>query len=151
MKLKDISSEELEEMSYADLTKVVLEEKGTKMKIVDVFKKICDAKGMSEAEFENTVADFFELISTDKNFVVLDKGFCDLRIKHNQTVVVDPDDEEDEVIEDEENIESSNDETEESNDEEDIFYDNSSDEDDVTDEDDDLADFMVVDEDEASM
>lgn len=151
MKLKDLSIEELEEKSYGELTEMVLTQKGSKMKIVDIFKTICEAKGMSEQEFENKVADFFELVSTDKNFVVLDKGFCDLRIKHNQKVVVDDDDEEDEVVETE-TEEEENDTTEtEEEENEDIFYDSSSDEDDVNDDDDDLADFIVVDEDEASM
>lgn len=149
MKIKDLSLEEIEEKSYAELTEIVLNQKGSKMKIVDIFKTICDAKGLSEKDFENKVADFFELISTDKNFVVLEKGYCDLRIKHNQKVMVEEDDDEvidTEVEEDVEEVE----ETEE-DENEDIFYDSSSDDDDVNDDDDDLADFIVVDEDEASM
>lgn len=148
MKLGDLSKEEIEEKSYSDLTKIILNEKGKKLKIVDIFKTICDAKGMSEAEFENRVADYFELVSTDKDIIVLEKGYCDLKIKHNQKVVI-SEDEEDEVVETEESQETdASDEPE--NEEEDIFYDNTSEDDDVTD-DDELSDFVVVDEDEASM
>lgn len=150
MKLKSLSTEEIEEKSYGELTEIILAEKGTKMKIVDVFKKICDLKGMSDAEFENTVADFFELVSTDKKFVVLDKGYCDLKIKHNQKVVIDDDDEEETIEPDEIESVEEQEETEETEDE-DIFYDNSSDEDDVNDDDDELADFIVVDEEESNM
>ena len=63
-------------------------EKKTKMKIVDIFKEICKLLELSDAVFENQVADFFQLISTDKNFIVLDKGYCDLRKKHAPKVVI---------------------------------------------------------------
>ena len=38
MKLKDYSKEDLETMSYSEITNVILAEKGSKMKIVDIFK-----------------------------------------------------------------------------------------------------------------
>ena len=144
MKLKGYTKEDLESMSYSELAEIILNEKGSSMKIVDIFKKICKLLEMSDAEFEAKVADFFELISTDKNFIVLEKGFCDLRKKHTPKVVIEEDDEE--VIEpeavDEEETEPEDDS------EEDIFYDNSSDKDDVEDNDDELSDFIVVDEEE---
>ena len=148
MKLKDLSKEDLEILSFGEITELVLVEKGSKMKIVDIFKKICELLKMSDAEFENKIADYFELISTDKKFIVLDKGYCDLRKKHTPKLVIEDDEEdivEPEVIEDDvkEELEEES--------ENDIFYDNSSDEDDVEDNDDELTDFIVVDEDETSM
>lgn len=146
MKIKDLSKSELETMSYVELAELVLNEKGSQMKIVDIFKKICKALELSDSEFENKIADFFELISTDKNFIVLDKGFCDLRKKHTPKVVIEEDEEESiepEVSEDDDEIEE--------DEEDDIFYDSSSEEDDVEDNDDELSDFIVVDEDETSM
>ena len=144
MKLKGYTKEDLESMSYTELAEIILNEKGSSMKIVDVFKKICKLLEMSDAEFEAKVADFFELISTDKNFIVLEKGFCDLRKKHTPKVVIEEDDEE--VIEPEVADEEETEPEEDS--EEDIFYDNSSDKDDVEDNDDELSDFIVVDEEE---
>lgn len=144
MKLKGYTKEDLESMSYSELAEIILNEKGSSMKIVDVFKKICKLLEMSDAEFEAKVADFFELISTDKNFIVLEKGFCDLRKKHTPKVVIEEDDEE--VIEPEVADEEETEPEEDS--EEDIFYDNSSDKDDVEDNDDELSDFIVVDEEE---
>ena len=146
MKIKDMSKEELEALSFGEITELILAEKGSKMKIVDVFRKICSLLEMSESEFENKIADYFELISTDKNFIVLDKGFCDLRKKHTPKLIVeddeddivDTDDEEEEIIEEEDDTS-------------DIFYDNSSEEDDVEDDDEELTDFIMVDEDETSM
>lgn len=149
MKLKNLTKEELESMSYAELTELILTENKDKMKIVDIFKKICSLLELSETEFENRIADFFELVSTDKNFVVLEKGFCDLRKKHNVKLVVEDDEEEEateqELTEDEETNENADEN------EEDIFYDNSSDEDDVNDVEEELSDFVMVDEEETSI
>ena len=148
MKLKNITKEELETMSYSDIAQVILNEKGKSMKIVDIFREICKLLDMSDNEFEQKITDFFELITTDKNFIILDKGFCDLRKKHNPEVIIEEDDEEpvEAEVEEEDSIEE---EVEDS--EEDIYYDNSSDEDDVDDADDELNDFIVIDDEEASM
>ena len=147
MKLKKMTKEELEALSYTELAEMVLTEKKTKMKIVDVFREICKLLELSDAVFENQVADFFQLISTDKNFIVLDKGYCDLRKKHAPKVTIE--EVEDDTLDNEE-LEADEDAVieEETDEEDDIFYDASSDDDDVdTDDDDDLEDFMVVDDD----
>lgn len=142
MKLKDISREELEMMGYADLAAIVLTESKKKMKIADIFKKICNALGLTEAEYENNISEFFEIISTNKLFTMLPQGYCDLKTRHMTKVVVD--DEEEEIIPEEEIKEEEEEETEE----EDIFYDEDSD-DDVVD-DDEFQDFVVIDEEEAN-
>ena len=146
MELKKLSLEELEQMTYGEITELILTEKGTKMKIVDIFKKICKLLNMSDAEFEAKIADFFELVSTDKKFIILDKGYCDLRRKHTPKVVIEDEDMEDVEVEvDEEEIDEDK-ETDENQD--DIFYDNSSEEDDVDTDDDELDDFLIVDDEE---
>lgn len=140
MKLKDIPVEELEMMGYAELAEIVLNESKKKMKIVDIFKKICNALGLTDEEFENRISEFFEVISTNKLFAILPKGYCDLNTRHNTKVVMDED--EDDVI-----VEEETEDIEDENEEEDIFYDDN-DDDDVAD--DDLQDFVVIDEDEES-
>ena len=52
MKLKDIPKEELESMNYDDIAFIILSEQKKKMKIQDLFKKICKALGLSDDEFE---------------------------------------------------------------------------------------------------
>ena len=141
MKLKDISPEELELMGYDDIAALILEESGKKMKIFDLFKKVCEILHLTDAEFENKIADFFELLSTDKKFTMLENGYWDLRAKHNVEIVIDEEDDDtlSEVVEnDEDEIEPEEDET-------DIFYET----DDTDDEDeDDLQDLVVIDVDE---
>ena len=139
MKLKDISREELEMMGYAEIAEIIINESKKKMKIVDVFKKICTALGLTEAEFENRISEFFEIISTNKLFTILPQGYCDLKTRHNTKVVIDEDEEE--IIVEDEGQEDIEDEDKD----EDIFYDDTED-DDVSD--DELSDFVVIDEDE---
>lgn len=144
MKLKGYTKEDLEAMSYSELAELILNEKGSSMKIVDIFKEICKLLNMGDSEFESKVVDFFELISTDKRFIVLEKGFCDLRKKHTPNVIIE-DEEEEEILESDLSEDETTDEEDEN---EDIFYDNSSDKDDVDDADDELSDFIMVDEEE---
>ena len=141
MKLKDISQEELELMGYDDIAALILEETGKKMKIFDLFKKVCEVLHLSDAEFENKIADFFELLSTDKKFTMLEDGYWDLRTKHNVQIIIDED--EDETLN--EVVENEDEELEPEEDETDIFYEA----DDTDDEDeDDLQDLVVIDVDE---
>ena len=138
MKLKDIPKEELELMGYDDIAYLILEETKKKMKITDLFQKVCDILGLSEAEYEAHIADFFEILTTDKKFIMLENGFWDLRTRHSEKLVIEDDDDEYEEIPKEEE------ETEEET-EDDAFYNEDSDDDTP---DDDLKDFVVIDEEE---
>lgn len=135
MKLKDISKEELELMSYDDLAYLILQDANKKMKINELFQKVCKILNLSDREFEERIADFFEILTTDKRFTMLADGFWDLKDKHSEKVVIDEDDDEVFVEESEEE------ETEEEND---SFYDEEEEESD----DEDLKDLVVIDEDE---
>lgn len=100
MKLKSISEEEIETMSYDDIAYVILKEKGKKMKLLDLFNEVIDQLKLNKEEAENHLADFFSLLSTEKRFIQLDKGFWDLRENHTSKVElsdIEEDDEEDEI------------------------------------------------------
>ncbi len=140
MKIKDLSKEELEAMSYDDIAEMILVETGKQYKINELFKKVCDLLGLSEAEFMDKLPAFFEVLSTDHRFIMLEDGKWDLKTKHSIKVVIDTDEEDEEEIEEiEEELE------EEPEEEEDIFNDN---EDEIDDDDDDLKDLVIIDEDE---
>ena len=134
MKLSDIPKEELEQMSYDDVAYLILKDANKKMKINDLFKKVCKLLNLSDQEFEERIADFFEILTTDKRFTMLDNGFWDLKEKHSEKVIIDEDD--DEVFEEN---------TEEPEEEEETDY---YDEEDEDSEDEDLKDLVVIDEDE---
>lgn len=137
MKIKDLNKEDLENMSYDDLAYMILKEAGSKMKINDLFKKVCEILNLSDTVFETQIADFFELISTEKRFLMLENGYWDLRENHSQKVVID-DDEEEEVF-----VDKNDDEEEEENEE---IFDEDSDDDDIIE--DDLKDLAVIDPDD---
>lgn len=140
MKLKDISKEELETMNYDDIAYIILNENKKAQKINTLFKTVCDALDLSEAEYEAKITDFFELLTTDKRFIMLEDGSWDLRELHNPEVIIDDEDDEETIID----VEETNDEAE-TEEETDIFYDADSD-DDLPD--DDLEDLVVIDVDE---
>ena len=144
MKLKDMSKEELENMSYDDIAYAILTEKKKKMKIIDLFTEVGKYASLPEAVIEEKVGDFFEMLTLDKRFIMLDNGTWDLKERHAQNNMIVDDEEEDASEEVEEDMDE---EIEEEEDE--IFYD----EDDDDDRDDDLKDLVVIsdDEDEESM
>ena len=142
MKLKELTNEELQTMAYDEIAYLILDESGKKMKLLDLFKKVCKVLGLPESTVEERITDFFELLSINKKFVLLKNGYWDLATKHQQDIVVE-DEEEDTSSEDLEDIEEEI-ETEE---DEDIFYDN--DLDDNDDDEDDLKDLVIIDEDES--
>ena len=139
MKL-DISKEELETMSYDDVAYIILKTKKKKMKIQDLFKLVIKSMELPEKSFEDHIADFFGLLSTDQRFVMLEKGYWDLKENHKAEVVIDDDDEE---IEEE--IKENTEEDTEGDTEETINYDDELIDDDETE--DDLKDLVVIDDD----
>ena len=139
MKSLNLSEEELLSMSYDDVAYKVLEYREKKMKIQDLFKEVIRIMNLPESAFEDHLADFFELLSTDKRFIMLEKGYWDLKINHKTKLIIDEEDDEEEVIDDIE-------ETEEDETEEEINYDEELIDDDETE--DDLKDLVVMDESE---
>lgn len=143
MKLNDIPEYELENMNYDDIAYIILNEEKCKMKINELFKKVCDALKLSENVFEEKIADFFELLTTDKRFIMLEDGYWDLREHHNPKVVIDDEEDEETIIN--ETDEEDDEKLIEEDDEDDIFYDAEAD-DDLPD--DDLEDLVVIDVDD---
>ena len=128
MKLKDINKTELEQMSYADLSYIILKENKKPMNTPSIFKKICDLLEYTDEEYSNKIGDFYTLLTTDKRFLFLDSSEWDLR----ENNIVKMELEEDEELEEE----TEEDEIEEEETEEDIDSDNI---DDDLDDDDDLS------------
>ena len=143
MKLKDMTIEELETLSYADLAYLILKENSKSMNTPSVFKEICKLLGISDEEYSAKIGDFYTSLTTDKRFVLLDNAEWDLRDNHSIKIVMDDEDDEEEVLDEDEESEDIEDSSEEI--EEDI--DAQVDDDDIVD-DDDLDDLAIVDEDE---
>mgnify|MGYP004636048117 CR=1 FL=1 len=108
MKSINLTKEELATMSYDDVAYKILENNQKKMKIQDLFKEVISFMDLSNDAFENHLADFFELLSTDKRFIMLEKGFWDLKINHKTKLIIDEEDAEEEIIEPSEEAEETN-------------------------------------------
>lgn len=144
MNLSKMKQEELELLSYTDLTELILKESGKAMNTAAIFKKISELLSLSDDEYASKIGDFYTSLTTDKRFIFLEENAeWDLRNKHTAQVMVtdeDEDDDEEEDIEDEEL------EEEVSND--DIDSTLADDEDDLDDGDDDISDLAILTEDE---
>ena len=139
MKLKDMKKEELEVLSYTDLTEMILKEKKKPMNTPSVFKKICELLNLSDEEYSEKIGDYYTSLTTDKRFILLDTAEWDLKDKHKVEIVLDDEDEE-EVFDEEET-----EEIEESDENMDESIEITDDEVDL-DDDDDLDDLTIVDD-----
>ena len=140
--MKSIKKEDIKDLSYKDITNIILENNKTGMNTLDLFTMIVDMLELPKNTIDTKIADYYTSLTTDKRFLLVD-GLWDLRSRHtSDKVLVDAtDDELDE--EDYEESDESDLEVEEDEFEEDIDSDTSYDEDD-----DGLGDLVVLDEDE---
>ena len=141
MKFTTVNKEDLETLSFDDIAYIILKEKGKKMKITDLFKIICDTLDLGDSAYENQIGDFFALMSTEKRFIQLEKGYWDLRENHTAEISI-------KEIEDEldDEIETNNDDKDEPTENEGSYYDELDDAEDEADADDDYKDLVIVDE-----
>ena len=143
MKLNKIPKSELELLSYIEIAKMYLQENKITKNTAELFKEICNLLELSDDEYVDKIADFFESLTTSKEFILLEDGTWDLKSNHKVKVVIE--DIEDEI--DEEEIEENEEELDdmETEDEIDIVDDDSYIDDDS---DDDLADLTIVEDEE---
>lgn len=147
MKFDKLKKEDLELMSYKDITNLILEEK-KELNTAELFTIIKDKLDMTQKEFESKIADYYTTLTTDKRFILLENGKWDLRKRHKSDKIININDDEDEESEEE---------LLKSKDDEDSFddvdnYDNENNDDDFEDDDDDsLKDLVIIDEDELEL
>lgn len=144
MKLKNMKLEELELLSYSDLTYKILKEENKTMNTPTIFHKICDLLGYSEEDFSEKIGDYYTSLNNDKRFVMLENGEWDVRDNHAIELSLEEEDEEE--VSDEEEIDEENDEIDEESEDENV--ESTLDDDDLDDDDDDLEDLAVLDEEE---
>lgn len=115
MKLNKMKKEDLEVLSYTDLTEIILKENKKAMKTPDIFKKICSLLELTDEDYSNKIGDFYTSMTTDKRFILLDNAEWDLRDKHKIEINLDLDDEDDEYVEEEEVEEETSEDDDEEN------------------------------------
>lgn len=140
MSIKKMKKEDLELMSYKDITNLILQESKPKTTL-DLFTKIIKLLDLPENTIEKQIGDYYTMLSTDKRFLLLEDNKWDLRSRHTSDKVikiVDSDDEEEEIVA--ETLEE-----EEELDEEEDFDNQVNDEDDFDDGEDDLKGLAIFD------
>ena len=144
MSLKDMKKEDLELLSYKDITNLLLEEKG-EQNTANLFKKIIKLLELPESVFDQKIGDYYTSLTTDKRFILLEDGKWDLRSRHTSDKIIKIVDEEDD-----EDLEAINEEEEEEEEREE--FDSMDSDDDIDNSDDeDLKDLVVLDEDELEL
>ena len=102
-----MSKEELELLSYTDLTYMILKENKKSMNTPTIFKKFCDLLGYSDEEYSAKIGDYYTSLTIDKRFVLLDNAEWDLRDHHSIEIVIDDEeDDENDIVEEEDDIEA---------------------------------------------
>ena len=139
MKIKDMPIEELELMSYTDLSYMLLKETKKPMNTANLFKEICNLLEYSDDEYASKIGDYYTSLNIDKRFTLLENNEWDIRDNHSVELEMDEEDEEE--TEDTE-------ETEEEIEEESEDLEEDYDKDDSLDDDNDLEDLAIVDDDE---
>ncbi len=138
MKLSKMKKEELELLSYTTIAKLYLEENKTTMNTADLFKEICKLLNLSDREYQDKIADFFQSLTTSKEFILLSDGKWDL--KGNHKVKIDMD----EIYEDKEEEDEYSEEDDEEDDSDE--YNSIDDEEEYAEED--LGDLTILSEEE---
>lgn len=141
--LSKMSKENLEMLSYAKIAELYLKENKKRMNTADLFKEVCKLLELSDGEYQERIGDFFESLTTSKEFILLNDGNWDLRVNHSVKIDIDDIYEEVDTEEEDEDINLEDNVSEEDNYDDD-YTDNS--DDDILD--DDYADLSIVDDEE---
>ena len=88
MSLSKMTKEEIELLSYTDIAKLFLEENKTTLNTAELFKEVCNLLSLSEAEYGEKITDFFQSLTTSKDFILLNDGKWDLKAKHSVKIVM---------------------------------------------------------------
>ena len=144
MSIKKMKKEELELLSYKDITNLLIEEYGAQ-NTPTLFKKIVDLLELPSSYYESKIGDYYMMLTTDKRFIALENGEWDLRNKHTSDKIVKIEEDEEETENEEMNTKQK-----EIEDEPDEFS-LDSEEYDEDDSDDDYKDLVIVDEEELDL
>lgn len=145
MKLNQIPKNELELLSYTSIAKMYLEENKITKNTADLFREVCNLLELSDDEYVENIADFFESLTTSKEFILLEDGTWDLKSNHKVKIRIediedDQEEETDETLEEDlEALDGHEDDNIDLVDDDDFIDD---------DTDDDLADLTIIDDDE---
>ncbi|MDD4035803.1 MAG: DNA-directed RNA polymerase subunit delta [Bacilli bacterium] len=134
MDLEKTSKDELELLSYTDITYYLLDGKNKQKTTAELFRSIMQMLELSESVFAAQIGDYYTSLTTDKRFIILDNGKWDLRHNHSSDKL--------KAIEDDEDYEDESEEFDIETDEDDEELEDF----DITDDDDNIVDDDILDD-----
>ena len=142
--MKEIKKEDVVNLSYKDITNLILEQEKKGINTLELFTRIVNLLELPSSTIENKIGDYYTSLTTDKRFILVD-GLWDLRKRHTSDKIIVDSMEDDDM----ENIVDSEEETiveDEYNDYDSDDQNIDDDYDEPDNDDDDLADLVVLDE-----
>ncbi len=102
MKLNKMKKEDLEQLSYGKIAELYLKENKQTLTTAELFKEVCNLLELPEEEYQNKIGDFFETLTTSKEFILLSDGKWDLKSNHTVKIDIDEiyEEKDDDVYED---------------------------------------------------
>lgn len=79
MSVKELTAEEIENLSMIQLAIKILEEEKKALDFQELFQRIADLKGLSEQERENKIAQFYTDLNIDGRFTTLGSNIWGLK------------------------------------------------------------------------
>lgn len=144
--LSKMSKEEIELLSYTKIAEMYLKENKKTMNTADLFREVCRLLGLDNSEYQEKIADFFQSLTTSKDFILLSDGNWDLRSNHSVKIDIDDIYDDSDVDSDIEDISDDDEDLSLEDNYDDDYNENS--ENDIID--DDYSDLSIVDEEELS-
>ncbi len=140
--LNKMTKEELELLSYTRIAELYLKENKTTLSTADLFKEVCKLLDLGDIEYQQQLPDFFQSLTTSKEFILLNDGKWDLKSNHSVKINIDEIyEEKDEELGEDENDNGIPDELEDEEYDEIV-------EDDYDDDNEDLSDLTILDDEE---
>ena len=98
--MKEIKKEEVENLSYKDITFIILDKEKKGFNTLELFTRIIEVLELPVSTIENKIGDYYTSLTTDKRFILVD-GIWDLRKRHTSDKIIVDSIEEDEAYLDE--------------------------------------------------
>lgn len=85
--MKELKKEDVVNLSYKDITNLILENEKKGINTLELFTKIVKLLELPVSTIENKIGDYYTSLTTDKRFILVD-GLWDLRKRHTSDKII---------------------------------------------------------------
>ena len=87
MNIRNLSSQELENMSHMDIAYNIIKSEKKVLNTLDLLKEVCNLLNYDNNILENLIGDFYTSLNVDKRFILID-GLWDISENHQVKIVI---------------------------------------------------------------